>query len=63
MLQKILSQPDAPVFQIVERSALAALPENSAGSPWYGQLMAIPQTIAYFLQINNWLERYQVRLV
>ena len=30
---------------------------------WYGQLMTAPQTIAYFLQLNYWLEKYKVRIV
>ena len=25
---------------------------------WYGQLMTGPQTMAYFLQINEWLKRF-----
>ena len=63
MLQEILSRPDAPILQIADRAALAALPESSAAVPWYGQLMTTPQTIAYFLQLNDWLERYHIRLV
>lgn len=31
--------------------------------PWYGQLMTTPQTIAYFLQLNYWMEKYKVRIV
>ena len=27
------------------------------GKPWYGQLMAGPQMIAYLLQVNYWLEK------
>ena len=32
------------------------------GKPWYGQLMAGPQMIAYLLQVNYWLEKYQITL-
>ena len=32
-------------------------------NPWYGQLMKVPQTIAYMLQIDHWLRTYQVSLV
>ena len=31
--------------------------------PWYGQLMTTPQTIAYFVQINYWLEKYKISIV
>ena len=30
------------------------------GKPWFGQLMAGPQMIAYFLQVNDWMERYGI---
>ena len=30
------------------------------GRPWFGQLMAGPQMIAYLLQVNAWMKRYQV---
>ena len=30
------------------------------GKPWYGQLMAGPQMLAYLLQINYWLKKYQL---
>lgn len=32
------------------------------GSPWYGQLMAGPQMIAYLIQINHWLKTYYVTI-
>lgn len=28
------------------------------GKPWFGQLMAGPQMLAYFLQVNAWMEDY-----
>ena len=31
---------------------------DTYGSPWYGQLMALPQLWAYYLQINRWLAVY-----
>ena len=27
--------------------------------PWFGQLMTGPQLMAYLIQVNMWLERYQ----
>ena len=32
------------------------------GKPWYGQLMAGPQMIAYLLQIDYFLKKYKVRI-
>lgn len=31
--------------------------------PWYGQLMTTPQTIAYLVQMNYWLQTYKVKIV
>jgi asparagine synthase (glutamine-hydrolysing) len=30
------------------------------GTPWYGQLMAGPQLLAYYLQTDYWLREYHV---
>ena len=27
---------------------------------WFGQLMTYPQTLAYLIQINMWLETYNI---
>ena len=31
--------------------------------PWYGQLMTTPQTIAYFVQFDYWLRKFNVKFV
>ncbi len=62
-LRQLLQQKDAPIFQIVSRSALQNLLEGEQIWPWYGQLMRKPQTIVYFLQINRWLEDYSVQII
>ena len=62
-LRRLLERKDAPIFQIVDREALRGLLDSQSVWPWYGQLMKMPQTIAYMLQINYWMEHYQVALV
>ena len=62
-LVKLLQENDAPIFQIVNRNALERLLQQDDPWPWYGQLMRRPQTIAYMLQINIWLEQYKIQLV
>lgn len=32
------------------------------GRPWYGQLMAGPQMMAYLIQINYWMKKYSLSL-
>lgn len=62
-LQKVLAKPDAPIFSIVRRSALESLLNAERQVPWYGQLMTTPQTIAYFVQMAYWLEKYQIEIL
>ncbi len=67
MLQEVLAKPGAPVLDIVKKSALeellAGTGDDRANVPWYGQLMNRPQTIAYLVQVNYWMEKYKVELV
>lgn len=62
-LDRILNDPHAPIYQIVDKTALTALLHDEYQWPWYGQLMREPQTIAYMLQINCWLDMYHVNIV
>ena len=60
-LKEIINNKNSPLLQIANKTALqnlltAAQNTTQSSTPWYGQLMATPQTIAYFIQINYWLE-------
>ena len=63
MLQQLLSGNDAPIFGIVNKHELEKLISREFVWPWYGQLMKRPQTIAYMLQINFWLEHYKIHIL
>lgn len=58
MLNEVMSDINAPIFQFIRKEALAQLLSNKNTTHWYGQLMAAPQTIAYFLQFNYWLKKW-----
>ena len=64
-LRGILVDPAAPILRIIKADALETLLTSGADNPipWYGQLMTTPQTIAWFVQLNYWLEKYKVELV
>lgn len=62
MLWTILQDPDAPLFQLVKREQVEQLCQQPTNVQWYGQLMAYPQTIAYFVQMDAWLRKYQVKI-
>lgn len=62
-LEELLEERDAPVFQLVNRDQARELLTAEYAWPWYGQLMKVPQTICYLLQIDTWMREYHVRLV
>ena len=62
-LRQVLDDPQAPIFQIVRRQALEDLLTAEYAWPWYGQLMKVPQTIAYMLQVNVWLQKYKISVI
>ena len=64
-LRGVLADPAAPILRIIKADALENLLASGADNPipWYGQLMTTPQTIAWFVQLNYWLEKYKVELV
>ena len=59
-MEDLLDQKEAPLFSLVRKDMVKHILEDEPRWPWYGQLMRRPQTIAYFLQINKWLEQYCV---
>ncbi|MBS6445752.1 MAG: asparagine synthase (glutamine-hydrolyzing) [Ruminococcus sp.] len=62
-LRNIIEDGKSPLLYIVKKSALEKLISPDAKSvQWYGQLMNTPQTIAYFLQLDYWLTKYNVQL-
>ena len=55
----------APLWRVCDREAVAALalsPLSPADSPWYGQLMAGPQMLAYLWQIDLWMREFGVEI-
>ncbi len=62
-LDALLEQKDAAIFHLVSANALKQYLQQPQAWPWYGQLMTLPQTMAYFLQLQYWLEQYKIDLV
>lgn len=60
--RRLLDDPQAPVHRFLDRKKAERFLEQPKdyGRPWFGQLMAGPQMLAYFLQVNCWMERYGV---
>ena len=60
---RILENKQAPIHGIIRPDAMRNLLDAQFQWPWYGQLMQRPQTIAYMLQLNFWLEHYEINIV
>lgn len=64
-LTAILDDPNAPIHGLVDEDGLRAGLLSDAGDygrPWFGQLMAGPQMMAYLIQVNAWMERFDLKL-
>lgn len=60
-LLSILEDRQAPIHALVDGKKLGAGLLSDAGDygkPWFGQLMAEPQMLAYLIQLNTWMECY-----
>ena len=64
-LTAILDDPDAPIHGLVDEENLRAGLLSDAGDygrPWFGQLMAGPQMMAYLIQVNAWMKRFDLQI-
>ena len=61
-LLEIMSYPNSPILNIIDTKKVRAFLNTPSdyGRPWFGQLMAGPQMIAYLLQINYWMTKYKL---
>ena len=51
---------DTPLWYLVRKDRVKEMLEQELRSPWYGQLMQRPQTVAYLLQLDFWLRHYGI---
>jgi asparagine synthase (glutamine-hydrolysing) len=59
----LLENRDIALYRLFSRKALREFADSGSRWPWYGQLMTYPQTMAYILQVHQWLEHYQIELL
>ena len=64
-LSSIMKNQDAPINKLLNRKYILEIIETDGKAfsrPWFGQLMTGPQLMAYLIQVNIWLERYQPKI-
>ena len=62
-MNSILKDKSSPILQIINKESVQKIVDSGGrayGKPWFGQLMAGPQLIAYLIQIDTWLREYNV---
>ena len=61
-MQEVLHDANAPILTYIDKEKMETFLQapKDYGKPWYGQLMAGPQMIAYWLQINYWMQKYHL---
>jgi asparagine synthase (glutamine-hydrolysing) len=65
-LQHILNQKHSILHELFDGEKLKQLIATGGQSfqiPWFGQLMAGPQLLAYLMQLHEWVEHYQINFV
>lgn len=65
MLSDIMEDKSAPINNILNREYILEILDTDGKAftrPWFGQLMTGPQLMAYLVQVNMWLERYQPKI-
>ena len=66
MLTKIMDNKNAPINNLLNRKYILDILNTEGKSftrPWFGQLMTGPQLMAYLVQVNMWLEKYQPKII
>lgn len=63
ILKDILNNKNAPLFSLCDYKAVEKLLITERSEPWYGQLMTTPQTVAYMIMLNYWMEKFKVKIV
>lgn len=60
-LKDILHDAQSPLHFCVDKDKVLTFIDKNKdyGKPWYGQLMAGPQMMAYLIQVNTWLSLYR----
>lgn len=64
MLREVLADTGSVLHQLFDLERLNELLKGDSKMqvPWFGQLMARPQLIAYLVQLDGWFRRYGVRV-
>ncbi|KIL51960.1 asparagine synthase (glutamine-hydrolyzing) [Jeotgalibacillus soli] len=66
MLIEVVENASSPILELLSKEKIKEIAESEGSSfkgPWFGQLMTGPQLIAHLVQMNMWLEEYNVNIL
>lgn len=63
-VRDILGDSSSPVLPFLDKKKVEHFLESPSdyGKPWYGQLMAAPQLMAYLIQVDFWMREYRISI-
>lgn len=61
-LIEVIEDSSSPINRFIDKKKVYSFinEKKDYGKPWYGQLMAGPQMLAYLLQFNYWLDKFNL---
>ncbi len=62
--RKMMEDSSSPVIDFLDPKKIERFLSSPSdyGKPWYGQLMAAPQMLAYLWQINEWMKKWKIKI-
>lgn len=63
-VREILADPSHRINELLSKEGVEDIIEHpdDLRSPWYGQLMRAPQILAYIVELDDWMERYDIEV-
>ncbi len=63
-LKDILVDNNSPIIPLIDKTNLLKVINSPKdyGKPWFGQLMAGPQLLAYYIQLDYWMRKYNLSI-
>lgn len=64
-IKRIMQNKDDELFKIIDRNYLSQIVSQGGENlkeNWFGQLMTYPQTLAYIIQIDYWINIYNIEI-
>ena len=65
IMNRIIEDKNSRVLEFIDKGRMRELIDTNAESfhkPWYGQLMTGPQVIAYIIQVESWMRKFNIEL-